>query len=240
LATAPVTIKAEIGGDVELDLVILHYAAKSGMPFEGITMLNDGGTYSAEIPPFPAGTVVRYYVEARTIRSVGTTAFSPSGTERKALAYQVIAPVAQESSVVINELMAFNTTSLTDPQGENDDWIELHNISDKEIDLSGMYLSDSKNNLRKWAFPENTVIPSRGYLIVWADENGKAESGLHASFKLSKSGEIVILIDTDERGNAMLDMVEFGQQEEDSAIGRIPNGTGEFRSLAMTPGEKNK
>ena len=101
-------------------------------------------------------------------------------------------------------------------------------------------LSDNKDNLRKWAFPENTIIPPKGYLIVWADEDGKAQSGLHANFKLSKNGEIVMLIDKDERGNKILDSIEFGKQEKDVAYGRVPGGTGEFRQLTMTPGKMNK
>ena len=136
--------------------------------------------------------------------------------------------------------MAFNTQSLTDPQGENDDWIELYNVSDQEINLSGMYLSDNKDNLRKWAFPDNTIIPPKGYLIVWADEDGKDQPELHANFKLSKNGEAVMLIDKDERGNKILDSMEFGKQEKDIAYGRFPDGTGNFKQLIMTPGERNE
>jgi hypothetical protein len=32
-----------------------------------------------------------------------------------------------------------------------------------------------------------------GFVIVWADEDGKAAPGLHANFKLSESGELVML-----------------------------------------------
>ena len=53
-------------------------------------------------------------------------------------------------------------------------------------------------------------------------------------------GQTLVINDSDKRGNAILDMVEFGQQEEDSAIGRLPNGAGEFEKVTMTPGEKNK
>ncbi|HIE30495.1 TPA: lamin tail domain-containing protein [Candidatus Poribacteria bacterium] len=149
-------------------------------------------------------------------------------------------PGAEGSPVVINELMASNTRSIRDPQGDYDDWIELHNLSNKEINLSGMYLSDNKNNPRKWAFPENTFIPAGGYLIVWADGNGSARPGLHANFRLSINGEMVILVDKDERGNKILDSVEFGKQEADVAYGRFPDGTGDFRKLTISPGKKNE
>jgi hypothetical protein len=31
-----------------------------------------------------------------------------------------------------------------------------------------------------WALPAGTIIPAQGYLLVWADEDGKAGAGLHA------------------------------------------------------------
>ena len=94
----------------------------------------------------------------------------------------------KKSPVVINELMARNTESLTDPQGQYEDWLELHNLTNKTVDLTGMYLTDKIDNLKKWAFPENTTISAHGYLLVWLDEDGNAESGLHANFKLSRNG----------------------------------------------------
>jgi hypothetical protein len=233
-----VQVKAAVNGKVKAGKVILYYSTGDNLPFASAPMLDDG-VYVGEIPPFPAGTKVRYYVEARST-TPGATTFEPSGAENGALTYQITAPVAEKSPVVINELMAINTSSLTDPQEQYEDWIELHNISDQEVDLSGMYLSDKKDNPRKWMFPENTTIPAGGYLIVWADEDGNAESGLHANFKLSRGGEAVILMDKDERGNAILDSIEFGEQEENVAIGRFPDGNGEFKKLTMTPGEKNR
>ena len=144
------------------------------------------------------------------------------------------------SSVVINELMADNDNTIADPQGDYDDWLELHNLTDSPVVLTGMYLSDKEDNPTKWAFPENTEIPANGYLIVWLDEDGEdAPDGLHANFKLSKGGEIVMLVDTDANGNQVLDSITFGEQETDVAFGRWPNGTGEFQVVAATPGAEN-
>ena len=142
-------------------------------------------------------------------------------------------------SVVINELMADNDNTLADPQGDYDDWLELHNLTDTAVSLAGMYLSDKEDEPTKWAFPENTEIPANGYLVVWLDEDVDDPEGLHADFKLSKKGETVMLVDTDAQGNQVLDSITFGEQETDTAFGRSPDGTGDFQVVRATPGAQN-
>ena len=146
-------------------------------------------------------------------------------------------PSVNGLSVVINELMADNDNILADPQGDYDDWLELHNLTDSPVVLTGMYLSDKEDEPTKWAFPENTEIPANGYLIVWLDEDIDDVEGLHADFKLSKSGEIVTLVDTD--GIQVLDSITFGEQATDTALGRFPDGTGGFQVVQPTPGSEN-
>ena len=240
MASQPVQISAEIDGDVEVNAVILHYADGRLAPFQSVPMSRDGAVYMGEIPAFPAGKKIRYYVEARSAGLHSATTFFPAKTEFAPLTYRVTTSIADSSPVIINELMASNTKSLADPQGDNDDWIELHNVSDYAVNLSGMYLSDNQNNPRKWQFPDATQIAPGGYLIVWADEDGNAESGLHANFKLSRNGETVMLVDTDQRGNQVLDVIKFKAQGKDVALGRVPNGTGDFMSLEGTPGTQNQ
>ena len=38
------------------------------------------------------------------------------------------------------------------------DWIELYNPRDASVDLSGYYLSDNEESLRKWRFPQGVSI----------------------------------------------------------------------------------
>ncbi|MGA1841341.1 MAG: lamin tail domain-containing protein, partial [bacterium] len=243
----PVWIIATVQAGSDIEQGILYYTAGKG-PFECVSMFfadvngnpDDGEILVAEIPPFPAGSLVRYYVEVRTADDGEGNSFAPYNAEDYIFSYRVYMPVADYTPVVINELMASNKTTIQDPQGDFDDWIELLNISGQEIDLSGMYLSDNEDNPLKWEIPEGTILAPGAYLIVWADEDGGDEPGLHANFKLSASGEIVLLVDKAEHGNALLDSVEFGNQETDVSLGRYPNGTGGFMMLNLpTPNEEN-
>lgn len=148
-------------------------------------------------------------------------------------------PGPETPRIVINELMAANTKTVTDPQGGFDDWIELYNPTDAAILLSGMYLTDSDQAPRKWQFPDGTQIEAGGYLMIWADEQGKATEGLHANFKLSAKGEELYLVDTDGRGNTVIDHVKFGKQTDDVAYGRDPGSPDQWVPTSATPGAKN-
>lgn len=243
----PVWIIAYVDAGVNMEQAILYYTAGKG-PFEHVSMFFadvPGSAYTGEIlvgqiPPFPAGSVIRYYVEVRASDTGESASFSPYKTEGHVFTYRVKASTDGYIPIVINELMASNQTTIQDPQGEYDDWIELLNIGDLEIDLSGMYLSDKEENPLKWEIPSGVTLAPGAYLIIWADEDSGDEPGLHANFKLSAGGETVSLVDRDERGNILIDSVRFGEQEGDVSFGRFPDGTGQFQILSEpTPDAEN-
>ena len=143
--------------------------------------------------------------------------------------------------VVINEVLASNGHTLADPQGEYDDWIELYNQSSAPVNVGGMYLTDDPAEPAKWQFPKNaparTTIPAHGYLLVWAD-GAVGDSGLHAAFNLSASGESVALFDRD--GLTLVDSVDFDAQRTDISYGRFPDGADIWSPLTSpTPGTQN-
>jgi len=139
--------------------------------------------------------------------------------------YKVFEPEVKDAIIVINEFMSSNDTTAQDQNGEFDDWIELYNLSDEEADISNYFLSDNGQNLVKFKFPDNTILPADGYLIIWADEDITQE-GLHADFKLSKSGETIYLMDSD---SVVVDFITYGEQETNVSFARKPNGTGDFQ-----------
>jgi len=241
------TITASLGDTVPVADVHLYISAGFSERFIPVPMVDDGrhgdgqaldGIFGYMLPSYPAGTVLRYYVQATADDSVGTLVFSPEGAEHNNYTHVVTYAQADSSPVVINEVMAKNDAAWADPQDEYDDWIELKNASDEAIDLAGMYLSDNPEIPLKWQFPADMVIEAGDYLIVWADEDGGDEPGLHANFKLASAGETIWLYDTDERGNALLDSVSFEALEADQSIGRSPDGIGFFQVLS-TPSPAN-
>lgn len=221
-----------------INRVNLYFATGFDGYFNKTQMFDDGthgdgaandGTFGGTIGGYPKGTYVRFYVEALANDAAKTVSYMPKGAEHDVFIYQVNFAGSSVTSVAINEIMAANVSTQADQNGQFDDWVELFNKTNTPVDMSGFFLSDDANNRGKWQFPQGTTIPANSYLIVWADEDG-SQSGLHSNFKLSASGEAVILSDRD---TAEIENVVFYAQQNDKGYARRPNGTGSF--VIQTP-----
>ena len=140
----------------------------------------------------------------------------------------------------INEFMASNGSTFADENGDSDDWIELYNAGETDVNLGGMYLTDSFKKCAKWKIPD-TVISANGFLLFWAD-NEETEGPLHTNFKLSATnGEDIGLYDTEDKGILLIDSISFDTQRRDTSYGRCPDGKNSWQFFSTpTPGKVNK
>lgn len=144
--------------------------------------------------------------------------------------------------LVINELMASNSDSVPDPQGQYDDWIEIHNLGDRPIDIGGMYLTDDMSDPVKWRVPLGepalTTIPPGGYIVIWADGD-TSDPGLHANFRLNADGDEIGLIDG--LGTTLIDSVVFGEQTGNVSYGRLEDSIQDWGFFGVpSPGAPNR
>lgn len=226
-------VRAQVTFVTGMQSVKLWVSSSLNSSFVSYPMFDDGlhqdglagdNLYGAHIQGYPAGTVIRFYVEGVAANPNSTKVFFPEGAEHDVF-YYVVAPAGGgDGNVVINELLASNTSGVADNFGEYDDWIELYNSGSSSIDISGWYLSDNVANLSKWQIPAGTVIPADGYAIFWADEDS-SQGANHMNFKLSSLGEHVMLLNAAQQ---LMDSVVFGVQQTDQAYARVPNGSGPF------------
>lgn len=143
------------------------------------------------------------------------------------------------SELFINEFMALNTATATDPQGEYEDWVELYNPGPETINLTGFHLSDDLNNPARWSFPAGTTIEPHEFLLIWCDAD-EPDPGLHSNFKLSASGESISLYGPAGAGLPLIDQYVFGLQSADISLARIPDGSSQWSLCdAPTPGLSN-
>ncbi|MFM7565404.1 MAG: lamin tail domain-containing protein [Flavobacteriales bacterium] len=69
----------------------------------------------------------------------------------------VILVSTSNAQVFINEASNSNGTNYVLANGNSPDWIELYNANASPQSLQGLYLSDNKANLSKWAFPPISI-----------------------------------------------------------------------------------
>ena len=139
-------------------------------------------------------------------------------------------------SLLISELMAANSGTLADEDGDYTDWLEIHNSTSSPISLDGWTLSDDNTRLDRWAFP-NVTVSAGEYLIVHASGKDRRSPGqpLHTNFRLSSDGESVLLVGPEQ---SVVDTIEFPKLTDDMSFGRpiVQNAfvtpDSEFRFLA--------
>jgi len=135
--------------------------------------------------------------------------------------------------IKINEYSCSNITGPVDVFGQNEDWIELINVSGSNVNLSGWYLSDRPTNLTKWAIPSGTIAPN-GYAMVFCSKRNLVNGNeLHPNFNLSQTdGEWIILSNPALAVVDSFKIVHLTQQNH--SVGRTTNGANTF-SLFTTP-----
>ena len=124
--------------------------------------------------------------------------------------------------VIINEISAVNDTLLPDEDGDTPDWIELHNVGDEPVELTGWYLTDDQENLRQWRFPDNVNVGPGEFLIVYASGKDRADAAavLHTNFRLSSDGEYLALVAADASTVVDVFSPQFPPQFSDVTYGR--------------------
>ncbi len=146
---------------------------------------------------------------------------------------QVFAP---NNSLVINEIMTSNTSTIEDVDGEYSDWIEFYNPSQNSINLFGYSITDDPNITDKWIFPNVTIEPNELLLIFASGKNYKSGE-LHTNFKLSSGSEDLILYNAQ---NEVEDFLFGHQLISDQSFGRIENGSNDWVEFySSTPDDDN-
>jgi hypothetical protein len=228
---SPTTLTASVSNETN---VYLGYRTDHTLKFTRVQMFDDGAhndgaandhLYGVEVPV--NGLTFEYYIYADN-NNAGL--FSPARAEHDFHTLAVIFPAPAVGSVLINEVLAANSLTNLDPNGQAEDWIELINTTNAPIDLAGFYLSDDALNLMEWPIPAGTIIPANGYLLIWADKD-TTEQGLHANFKLSSAGDYVYL----SHGFNVHDQISFGAQLPDVSYARCPDASVDFAQVFPTP-----
>lgn len=152
------------------------------------------------------------------------------------------AKAQRATSMRINEVLVINEDNFVDDYGKRHAWIELFNTSAGTVNIAGCYLTDDKNNPKKYPIPKGDVltqIPPHQHTLFWAD--GEPDRGtFHVNFTLDPSKEnYIALYDAD--GRTLIDEITVpAAQRPDVSYGRVIDGQEEWAQLTkVTPSTNN-
>lgn len=143
------------------------------------------------------------------------------------------------SPLALTEFLASNGTGLTDEDGDEEDWIELRNVSGQTVNTLGWGLTDSAAEPLKWRLP-STNLPPGGFLVVFASGKDRGVPGArwHTNFRLDNAGEYLALVEPDGETVATEFSPQFPPQTADVSFGVNPAGEWRFFN-PPTPGAVN-
>lgn len=140
---------------------------------------------------------------------VGDTGWQHRGSGWQAEDTGEVAP----PRVVFNEVVSGRTDG-------GPDWIELYNGGEAEAFLTGWRIGDDPEG-EGWPFPADAAVAPGGFLVVFASDSEGEPGELHADFKLSGSGETLLLWSAQ---GGVADEVDVPELEDDQSYARQGDG----------------
>ncbi|TFH06252.1 MAG: lamin tail domain-containing protein, partial [Candidatus Thorarchaeota archaeon] len=133
-------------------------------------------------------------------------------------------PSSSGDYILINEFLPDPKTLYTD------EWIELYNPLNVDVDISGYIIDDLiGGGTAPYTIPAGTVIPAHGYLLFYQSTTNIA---------LNNAGDDVNFINPD--GVSVIDSYTYGSSSDDISYGREIDGGPTWTTFTSpTPGASN-
>ena len=181
--------------------------------------------------------------DSSSIKSLATSgakeAYVPgtmSGILKKSVNIWAIFKKCDEAlpTLVINEVCASSDSKSAnaDDYHSYPDWIELYNYGEKDIDLSGFIITNSKNNMvSQLPLNSNMIIKAGGYKVLWA----KGDNSLGAkylNFKLDNDKPSTIGLSYLNVAD-QIDQIKFVSHSTNYSYGRAQDNGEKWKIFTM-------
>lgn len=165
------------------------------------------------------------------------TAHATRGEPNSAELFELQASSEMDASdpIRINEVLQQNRYSIIDADGDRNEWVELHNNSDAPISLGGYFLSDTADDLFRFALPDVTV-EAGGYCLIFLSGKDRTDGEIHANFGLGIDETMLYLTDIKRMRTDMLPLLS--EDKSNVSVGRDTDGTVRYYAQP-TPGSEN-
>lgn len=205
---------------------------------DSLPMLDDGlhndgaagdGRYGVFLPEVSTASDWSYSVHA--YGGDGRTTRRPCQPE----AWRIEAPAV---GLVVNEMLASNSSGIVDEEGQTADWLEVYNAGAEAVQLSDYFLSDDPAFPAQWRMPDENLAPG-AFIWFWMDDD-EQDGPYHANFRLDADGGHIGIYAPDQERHRPIWTAQYGPQDPDVSIGLLPDGEGSFQTLStQTPGWSN-
>ena len=229
------------GGAMRLDGLSLEPGAYALVPLAGIKLPKEGETLTLQSP---FGSVIDSlsYGAAAEDRSLvrGEDGLSLSrwptpGYENSKAGYEARQQSLTGAELVISEAMVYNDSILPQADGACYDWVELKNVSDRELDLSAYALSDKGSDRFRGELPALRLAPGALALILCGAPAGTGALPT-LDFALSADTEQLFLSRSD---GSLCDYVSLHDIPLGMSCGRMDGAGGFFYFAVPSPGADN-
>ena len=119
-------------------------------------------------------------------------------------------------------------------KNSHENWVELKNVGDKEIDLAEYYISKKIGNDEGWQLPDRKLKPGEFITIQLAGNKANKFNPLHANFKLGNAETLVLT-----KKGKFIDGVNAKSTILGGSIGRKKGEKGFFYFLTPTKNSEN-
>lgn len=143
-----------------------------------------------------------------------------------------------EGPLVINEVVVSNTGVPLHSGAPCFDWVEIRNVSDETVDLTGFCLSDDLDRLDQWTFPSGSLKPGELRVVI-CNKDPEETSGVreaNTGFSLNAESEQLYLSRTD---GTLLDFAALCSIPENCSLGREDSRPGFLYYGAPSPRAAN-
>ena len=151
-----------------------------------------------------------------------------------ALGWGLVGCAPEEPVLVISEVVASNKLSYPDEALGSPDWIELHNLSDREVDLHGFILTDKQDSYELGNVLPSIKVAAGGYAVLYAKMDAQTDA-FTLPFGLSKSGDSLYLLNS---SGTLLEELIIPALPRDVSYARRADGTFGY-CILPTPGQEN-
>jgi hypothetical protein len=151
-------------------------------------------------------------------------------------------PAGTDAIITISEVLANSKKPLVDA-------IEFYNPNNFQVNIGNWFISDEKDQPRKWKIPAGTIIQPLGYLSYneghyVSDTLQFSSNEFGSAFSLSKGGEKIYIYsgDNDEKLKSFIYEYEFGATDPNTSYGKFISYSGNEHDIQLQTcsfGEKN-